>query len=129
MLGDFGIRFYVEDPSARFLRDLILMAFGTITLGSMFCLVYAWLEQVFPNVLIPRTDVTYEEKFDGFASKLIGSGLVGMGAILVWWAISRAPLPSGILLFLIASAIVYDVGAILFFRSERQKPRPGSSTA
>jgi hypothetical protein len=86
--------------------------------GCLICLLYAYVEQLLPNILLTRAVVTYEGPRKKIGTQLIIIGAIGLVAFLVMWA--KAIAPSALPFVLIISGVIFDVGAVMFITSEKK---------
>src|SRR5262245_22182710 len=98
--------------SFEFYIAVLKYAFCAFSVACLVGLLWAGVEQLFPNILLSRHTVTYGPSRTR-AIPIIGIGALGLIAALVIWATGSA-LTGTLVHYAIAagSAVVFDIGAM-----------------
>jgi hypothetical protein len=99
-------------------------AFCAFTAACLVAFLYSFVEQMFPNVLLSRSTVSYRGPQRKLGIPLVIVGLIGLAASLVIFTSGSAL--SGTVAHLAiaaASAVIFDIGAMMYLMSEVKQDR------
>lgn len=107
--------------SFDFVMAVLKFAFGAFSAACLVILIYGRIEQLLPNILLKRATVTYQGPSKSLGLLLILIGVLGLAAFVALYLMGTSL--SVLQIVLIGSAVIFDVGTVLFIWSEKRTPR------